>query len=161
MFMGNLLATVMTISLPSVIMNTAVKITAALFTAVIYFSLVFVPAYKDGVNEKNLLQKNQGASVVKFRWLAVGFVLSGIMAVPAVLLLTGNIGLGLYRIIDGAVYPLSLLLIPTAALETGEVPVYAPFIFMGFYLLTAPVCEAGFFCGYKDKLNLDKILYKK
>ena len=156
MLMGNLMATVMTISLASFALNRAVLIIASIFAAAIYLTLIAVPAYKDGVNERLAIKNKKSGEVPKFRWLGIGFVLWGVMLIPSITYLTGNITASVYRLIDGAVYPLSLLL-------TGdelEPLFFSPFVFMGFYLLSAPACYIGFWCGLNDKLNASKIMYK-
>ncbi|MDR0197673.1 MAG: hypothetical protein LBI36_05585, partial [Oscillospiraceae bacterium] len=126
------------------------------FAAIIYLSLVFTPAYKDGVRERALLQNKRVESLPRRRWLFIGLFLWAVMLLPVVLLLTGVMEIGVYRIIDGAVYPLSLVM----AGEGGALPAFAPFVFGAFYGLTVPSCCLGFYLGVNDKLNMDKIMYK-
>ncbi|MCL2634021.1 MAG: hypothetical protein FWD34_05840 [Oscillospiraceae bacterium] len=156
MVMGNLMATIMMISLGGFAMSVAIMSMAALFAAVIYLSLVFIPAYKDGMTEHAALLNKRVESVPKFRWMIVGVILFVISIVPTILFMLGIVNAGVFRIISGAVYPLSLLL-------TGEELVilpFAPFVFLGFYTLTIPACHLGFWCGVNDKLNSSKIMYK-
>ncbi|MDR0221990.1 MAG: hypothetical protein LBI38_00410 [Oscillospiraceae bacterium] len=156
MIMGNLLATIMTLSLASFAQVRAIMGVAAVFAAVIYLSLVFTPAYKDGVRERALLHNKRVETVPKYRWAVIGLILWAIMLIPFVLLLTGVMNVGVYRLVNGAVYPLSLLL----SGSDRELFAFAPFVFAGFYGLTAVSCWLGFYLGVNDKLSMDKIVYK-
>jgi hypothetical protein len=168
MFMGNLLSTVMTISLA--MFRTEILITglSVLLGIAIYLLLVAVPAYKDGLDE-NTKRRNKSVEaepVKKWRWALVGVILWGVMLVPSILFLLLEYNVGVYRLINGAVNPLSVFFVEaiTRGIEPPVVSVslhpIAPYVFMGFYALTVPACHIGFMLGLGDKLNKDKIMYE-
>jgi hypothetical protein len=146
MIMGNIMATVMSFSLYSFSGNMAINGMSVLFAFAIYFSLVAVPAYKDGMDESQLLQSKRVESVPKYRWLGVGAILFAVMLIPNIALLNG-FNIGLYRLICGAVNPL-----------VGFIN--EPLVFIGVYTLTAVACHVGFLLGLGNKLSKDNIMYK-
>jgi len=159
MFMGNLLAGVMTFSLQafrdSKIMMGGIQILAL----VIYLLLVGVPAYKDGLDENTMSKKKQAAPIpagVKYRWLAVGGILWGTAVIPSAAFLFGLLGEGVYKLISGAAAPLSWILVNSDMRLFS----FAPYVFMGVYALTVPACHVGFMLGFHDKLNKDNMMYK-
>jgi len=159
MEMGNLMSLVLTLTLIPFSGNKTITAAFAFCAALVYLSLVFTPAYKDGVNERKLLQNKRAEKAPKFRWLAISLLLWGISLIFAlILLLNFNRSLPLiYCAFNGAVSPLAVLV---TGKSSGNLPYYAPFLFAGFYTLTVPACLLGFWCGLKDKLNTDKIMYK-
>jgi len=157
MVMGNLLSTVMSVSLAPFRGENLIMGMAVLFAMAIYLLLVAVPAYKDGL-EENTRRKNQTVQpppVQKWRWAAIGAILWGIMLVPSVVFLLGRLNVGVYRLICGAVNPMSMFLVG----EEGQLLSYVPYVFMGFYALTVPACYIGFSLGLGDTLNKGKIMY--
>ncbi|MCL1866315.1 MAG: hypothetical protein FWF82_02780, partial [Oscillospiraceae bacterium] len=154
MVMGNVLSTVMTISLASAMGNSAIMGMSVLFAVSIYLLLVAVPAYKNGMEEKLLLKSKRVESVPMYRWLCVGGILFGITAIPSVVFLFGGLTEGVYRLLNGAVYPLSMFLTEGTGefvehFQTGEtmevtrIMPFAPYIFMGVYALTTLSCHIG------------------
>jgi hypothetical protein len=169
MFMGNLLSAIMTISVIPIASAASgqkelVMGIAAVFAMMIYLLLVAVPAYMDGLAENTSrrrisFEKPADETVPKYRWAAVGAILWGVMLIPSVVFLLGGIGTGVYRMLSGAVYPLSLFLVS----DNGGVRSLmstAPYVVMGFYALTLPSCHIGFILGLGDRLSKDKIMYK-
>ncbi|MCL2035780.1 MAG: hypothetical protein FWG83_00115 [Oscillospiraceae bacterium] len=167
MFMGNLLATIMAFSLSSLMSETFMVGMAALFAMAIYLLLVAVPAYKDGVAE-GIKAKNQSPdesiAKPKHTWALIGVILCGVMLIPTIVYLSGSLNMGVYRLICGAIFPLSYFFEWTVLGDIGITERgfygFAPFVFMGFYALTIPACHLGFMLGFGDKLNKDKIMYK-
>jgi hypothetical protein len=151
MVMGNFLAAIMTFSLYSFMGAAAVQGMAVLFAAAIYLLLVGVPAYKNGLAERSMLENKRVESVPVYRWAGVGVILFVIAVIPSVLLVLGVLNIGWFRLICGAVGQLSMFL--------DGLP-FAPYVYMGFYALTILSCHVGFMLGLGDKLNKDKILYK-
>ncbi|MCL1789594.1 MAG: hypothetical protein FWG33_04475 [Oscillospiraceae bacterium] len=170
MFMGNLLSVIMSISLAFFRSETLIMILSVFFGIAIYLLLVAVPAYKDGL-ETNTKLKDDSAEIPKWRWALVGVVLWGIMLVPSIIYLLSAYNEGVYRILNGAVFPLSaFMLISTVTTESPlssllievlHLAPFAPYVFMGFYALTIPACQFGFMLGLRDSLNKDKVMYEK
>jgi len=149
MLMGNLLATVMTISLAAFGGSAVIMGLATLFAMAIYLMLAGVPAYKDGLY-KSTKQSQDNHDRGKYRWLAVGVIGWGIMLVPSVVFLLGGLGEGMYRLICGAVYPLSLFLVEDVDGVRSMLP-WVPYVFIGFYALTVPACYVGYALGNRQK----------
>lgn len=145
MEMGNILSLVLSLTL---IPFQKIRFIAAVFAfcaAFVYLSLVFTVAYKDGVSLKG------AENPPKRRWLLISLALWGISVVWA-LILVADESWGLpYLALNGAVAPLAVW-VKTA---------YLPYVGIGFYALNVPACLLGFWCGANDKLNTDKIVYKK
>jgi len=148
--MGNVLALVLAFTL---IPFRRIGFLAAIFAlcaAFVYLSLVFTAAYKDGTSYRN---SKSAEKPPKRRWLLISLALWGISVIwAAVLLLLSNDSLGLpYLALNGAVAPLSVW-VKTA---------YMPYVGIGFYALNVPACLVGFWCGLNNKLDADRIVYKK
>ena len=156
MVMGNLLATIMSISLAPFSTETAIMGLAVLFAMAIYLLLVAVPAYKNGMDENKNIESGSDLKIPKYRWVVIGLIEWGIMLIPSLVFLSVGYSIGVYRIILGAIQPLSLFLVN----ENGVMLSYSPYVFMGFYALTVPACHIGFILGAGDKLNKDRIMYK-
>jgi len=153
MFMGNFMSLILEITLIPFSGNKFLTVIFAFCAMFIYLSLMFTVAYKDGTNCRKLLkaqnaQNSQNAP--KIRWLIISLALWGLSVIFAVILLFNEPFRLPYLLLNGAVAPLDSLLLPE----------YSPYVFMGFYALTVPACLLGFWCGIKDKLNVDKIVYK-
>ena len=150
MVMGNLLSTIMTVSLAPFRGETLIAGLAIVFAIAIYLLLVAVPAYKNGLDEHTKLKKSsEGSGVPKYRWLAVGAILWAAMLVISGIYLLGGLPSGAYRLIHGATFQLnSFVRLP-----------YIPIVNACFYALTIPACHIGFILGLGDKLNKDKIMY--
>jgi len=150
MEMGNVMSLVLSITLIPYSNNKAITIVFALCAAVVFFSLVFTSAYKDGVKERGFLKRG-AENPPKHRRLVISLLLWGISVIFAVVLpIAGDWYRLVYLALNGSVIPLlSLVRIK-----------YAPFAAIGYYALTIPSYLLGYWCGLKDKLNTDKIIYK-
>ena len=152
MIMGNIMSVIVTISLRSTEPN-FLAIVSVLFSAMIYFILVAVPAYKDGLDEHTKSQKNKNnqnndSKKTSYKWIIIGVILFAIMT--CTILTAPLAGVGLYRMFNGATLQITLLIKNQ----------YIPFVNLGFYALTVPVCHIGYILGLGDKLSKDKVLYK-
>ncbi len=62
-----------------------------------------------------------------------------------------------YRIVCGTIYPPSIL---CGITDMNSLSIAFPLSVMAVYLLIPFFCALRFHCGYYDKLNPDKIIYK-
>ncbi|MCL2072129.1 MAG: hypothetical protein FWH07_07865 [Oscillospiraceae bacterium] len=171
--MGNLLSTIMTISLAMFRMEILIMGLSVVFGMAIYLLLVAVPAYKDGLEENTRAKRETGGerTATQWRWAFVGLILWGVMLIPSIVFLLSDFNEGAYRLINGAVSPLSaFMLTGTGEFVTNQagdeteilqLASFAPYVFMGFYALTIPACHIGFMLGLRDSFNKDRLLYGK
>ena len=156
MFMGNLLASVMTLALAFFRMEILIMGIAVLLAMAIYLMLVSVPAYKDGQE----IKKSRNGGIPKWRWAVIGVIVWAVAAIPSVIFLIERYNTGAYRFINGAVNPLSaffltgtgqFMLNPAGVeVEIMRLASFAPYVFIGFYALTIPACHIGFIMGLKS-----------
>lgn len=164
MVFGNLLSTIMTISIAVVANVTFVQVIAFIFTTFIFYSLIFTAAYKDGVRERKMVHLKKVDEPNKMRWVNIGLLLWLVMALLALALFVDKAAglwydfLLVYRIVCGAVYPLSLLICGNTI---DDMAAFVPLIFMAYYALIPLACRIGFKVGYEDKFNPDSIMYQK
>jgi len=171
MIMGNVLSTVMAFSLYAFIGNTILMFFISIFAIAIYLMLVAVPAYKDGLEESVKIKSKRCKieDIPTNRWLFVGVILFGVMLIPSFGYLFFSLNEGVYRLICGAIHPLSWILVEGSGrfreglngeqIELMRLVKFAPYVFMGLYTLTIPACHIGFMLGLKDKLSKG-IMYK-
>lgn len=164
MVFGNLLCTVMTISTAPFIDSAFMKIIIFVFALFIFYSLIFTCGYKDGNSEQNYVRLHKAEPPSDYKWVKIGSVLTAIMAVPSIILLLDKL-CGWYfdmtlvhRIIDGMIYPLSLLLVPESSIDS--MAVFVPFIYILCYALIPVATHFGFYFGYTQKFDKDKLMYK-
>jgi len=144
--MGNVMALVLALTMIPFQKARFLAAIFALCAAFVYLSLVFTAAYKDGTSYR------KAEKPPKRRWLLISLALWGISVIWAAALLLSKDSLGLpYLALNGAIAPLAVW-VKTA---------YLPYVGIGFYALNIPACLLGFWCGLYDKLNTDKIIYKK
>lgn len=98
------------------------------------------------------------------KWVKIGAALMGIMFVPSIVLLIAklmnwyfDITL-IHRVIDGMIYPLSLLLVPDSNIDSMQI--FVPFIYMLCYALIPVATHLGFYCGYTGKLDKGNVMYE-
>ena len=63
-----------------------------------------------------------------------------------------------HRIIDGMVYPLSLMIVPDNSIDGMQV--FVPFIYMLCYAGIPAATHLGYYFGYTQKFNKDDIMYE-
>ena len=95
---------------------------------------------------------------------SIGIILMAIMFVPSLLLLLDKL-CGWYfdmtfvhRIIDGLVYPLSLMIVPENTIDSMDI--FVPFIYMLCYAGIPVATHLGYYFGYTQKFNKDDIMYQ-
>lgn len=179
--LGNVLCLFMTMALTIFSVQTGAElifnIIAMICGTLIFYMLVFTVAWKDGVRERKLLQFHRVESPLKYRWLILGFILFAIAAAPTLLLLLNKLffpdsdTLYIYRFISGSAYPFIQTFIPHPNLETvawlptdyrqiDEMSVLFPALMLVYYALIPAATQLGWYAGFHDKLNTDKIVYK-
>ncbi|MDE7361997.1 MAG: hypothetical protein K2N38_08705 [Oscillospiraceae bacterium] len=170
--LGNVLCLVMTVAVFVFGSNMIVKTIAVGCSAIIFFSLVFTAAWRNGAREHSLVKLGRVDSEVKYRWIAIGLIMFVFAAAPTVFLLANKLffpeqdNLIIYQFISGSAYPLVLTFTPRAeslVSQTSRVEsmsVLFPVFMLLYYALIPVVTQLGFWVGYKDKFNPDKIMYK-
>ena len=63
-----------------------------------------------------------------------------------------------HRIIDGLVYPLSLMIVPENTIDSMDI--FVPFIYMLCYAGIPAATHLGYYFGYTQKFNKDDIMYQ-
>ena len=175
--LGNVLCLFMTMALSMFGGNIIFNIIAMICGTLIFHMLVFAVAWKDGVRERNLVKYHRVDSPLKYRWLILGFILFAIAASPTELLLLNklffpdNDTLYFYRFISGSAFPFiqtfipkpdldSPAWIPTEYRQIDSMPVLFPALMLIFYAVIPVMTQLGWYIGYYDKFNSDKIIYK-
>ena len=169
---GNVLCLVMTMAIFFFGDYLIIKISAILFAAMIFFSLMFTVAWKDGVQERKIIDRHPELGEKKFRWLAVGAIMFVFAAAPTFFLLFNKLffpasdNLIIYQFVSGSAYPFVITFTLKAESLSGSVSrvetmsVLLPSLLLVYYALIPAVTQLGFWFGYRDKLNTDKIVYK-
>lgn len=169
---GNVLCLVMTMAIFFFGDYLIIKILAILFAVLIFFLLVFTVAWKDGARERKLVNLHPDLGEKKHRWLAVGAVMFAVAAAPTVFLLLNKLffsesdNLLIYQFVSGSAYPFVIAFTPKADSLSSDISrvetmsVLLPSLLLVYYALIPAVTQFGFWIGYRDKLNVDKIVYK-
>lgn len=169
---GNVLCLVMTLAIFFFGDYAVIKILAIMFAALIFFSLMFTVAWQDGTRERKLINYHPELGEKKYRWVAVGAVMFVFAAAPTVFLLFNKLffpdsdNLLIYQFISGSAYPFVITFTPKADSLSSDVSrvqtmsALLPSLLLVYYALIPAVTQLGFWVGYRDKLNVDKIMYK-
>ncbi|MCH5325321.1 MAG: hypothetical protein J1E39_08900 [Eubacterium sp.] len=163
MLLGNVLCTIMTISTAAFISMDMIKVVVVLLAFIIFYSLIFTVGYKDGDREQKYVNLHKAEPPDMHKWVKIGIILTLIMYIPSILLIINKLSgiefdmLLVYRFADGLVYALALLLIPDNTIDSMNVAV--PFVFMLCYSLIPVAAHLGYYFGYTQKLDKDKIMY--
>ena len=169
---GNVLCLVMTMAIFFFGDYVIIKILAILFAVLIFFSLMFTVAWQDGVRERKIISRTPELGEKKFRWISVGVIMFLFAAAPTVFLLLNKLffpesdNLLIYQFISGSAYPFVITFTPKAESLSSSVSrvqtmsVLLPSLLLVYYALIPAVTQLGFWFGYRDKINVDKIVYK-
>lgn len=172
MLLGNVLCTIMTLSTAPFIGMDIIKVVVVILAFIIFYSLMFTVGYKDGDREQNFVRLHKAEPPDSYKWLKIGIILTLVMFIPSVLLLINKLTgtflfldmdiLPYYRFADGLVYALSLMLIPDGkeGNTIEQMNVVLPFIFMLCYSLIPVATHFGYYFGYTQKFDSDKLMYK-
>ncbi len=174
--LGNVMCLIMTMALAMFGVNLFTNILSiACCTAVLYM-LVFTVAWKDGCDERSLLKNGRVSSPLKYRWLFIGLLMFAFASTPTLVLLANKLffpeedTLFLYRFMCGSAYPFVNTFIPaveaniddwhTSLRQFDNMSVRFPVLMLAYYALIPAVTQLGYYMGFNDKLNPDKIMYK-
>ena len=169
---GNVLCLVMTMAIFFFGDYLIIKILAISFAVMIFFSLVFTAAWKDGARERKLVGLHPEVGEKKLRWVAVGAIMFAFAAAPTVFLLLNKLffpesdNLLIYQFVSGSAYPFVITFTPKADSLSSSVSrvetmsVLLPSLLLAYYALIPAVTQLGFWVGYRDKFNADRIVYK-
>ena len=164
MLFGNILCAIMTLSTAPFIGNDFMKIVIFVLAIAVFYSLMFTVAYKDGTREQRYVKLHKCEEPDMKKWVKIGSALMGIMFVPSFVLLIAKLT-GWYfditlihRIVDGMIYPLSLLLVPDSNIDSMQL--FVPFIYMLCYAFIPVATHFGFYFGYTGKFEKENIMYE-
>lgn len=174
--LGNVMCLIMTMALAMFGLNLFMNILSILCCSAVFFMLVFTVAWKDGCDERSLVKHGRVEAPLKYRWILIGSLMFLAAAIPTIVLLLNKQffpeadTLFLYRFISGSAYPFVNTFIPTAEANVDawhttlrqfdNMSVWFPVLMLVYYALIPAVTQLGYYMGYHDKLNADKIMYK-
>lgn len=175
--LGNVLCLFMTMGLGMFGVNLFTKIVSISCGILIFYLLVFTPAWKDGTRERSLIKLGRESSEKKYRWIAIGAIMFVFAALPSAVLLLNKLYfpeqdlLILYRLVSGSAYPFVMAFVPPVTVESeawvetsfreiDNMSVIFPILMMVYYLLIPVATQVGYYIGFNDKMNKDKIMYK-
>lgn len=179
--LGNILCLFMTMALTmfstkmggDIVFN----IIAIICGTLIFYMLIFTVGWKDGVRERSLVKNHRVEAPLKHRWIILGIILFFIAAAPTIVLLLNKLffpqedTLLLYRFVSGSAFPFIQTFIPQPDLETkawiatgylqiDSMSALFPALMLLYYLPIPAATQLGWYVGYYDKFNADKIIYK-
>ena len=174
---GNVLCVIMTMAVHMFGNNLFTNALAIILGTAIFFSLIFTAAWKNGAKERNTAKLHSAEGLKKHRWLAIGLIMFAIGAAPSVVLLLNKLCFPTqdlllpYQFVSGSAYPFVLAFVPPVesdgfAWVTSEVNridsvnVLFPVLMIGYYAFIPVIAQLGYWVGFNDKLNADKIVYK-
>lgn len=174
--LGNIMSLFVTMALNMFGANVFMKALAALCSTAILLMLVFTVAWKDGTRERSLVTLHRVEGEQKHRWTLVGIFMYLFAAAPSIVLLLNKLlfpdadTLYFYRFISGSAYPFVLLFVDQVVVEEAwtsttfrqidNMSALFPALMTAYYVLVFVAAKLGYWCGFNDKLNKDKIMYK-
>lgn len=175
--LGNVMCLFMTMGLAMFGGNLFTDILSIICGTAIFFMLVFTVAWKDGTAERSLVKNHRVEGPLKYRWLLIGAIMFIIAAAPTIVLLLNKLffpqedTLYLYRFISGSAFPFLMTFVPNVVTESEawmpttlrQIDLMSPLfpaLMLIFYALIPIITHLGYWAGYNDKLNTDKIMYK-
>lgn len=143
----------------------------------IFYMLVFTAGWKDGCRERSLVKNHRVDAPLKYRWIFIGIILFVIAAAPSLVLLLNKLFfpeediLLIYRFVSGSALPFIQTFIPQPDLATkawvqtsyrqiDSMSALFPALMMVYYALIPVITQLGWYIGYTDKWNTEKIVYK-
>ena len=174
--LGNVMCLVMTMALAMFGKSIFFNAVSILCCSAVFFMLVFTVAWKDGTAERSLVKNGRVDKPLKYRWIFIGLVMFAVASLPTWVLLINKLffpeadTLFVYRFISGSAFPFIQMFIPDVVTDTeawvpttlrqiDNMSVAFPALMLVYYLLIPVVTQLGFYMGYNDKLNTDKIMY--
>ena len=174
---GNVLCVFMTMAVHMFGNNLFTNALAIILGTAIFYSLVFTVAWKHGSNERKLVKFHNSEGLKKHLRLAVWLIMFVFAAVPSVVLLLNKLVfpdqdlLLPYQFVSGSSYPFVLAFVPPVESDgyawvaseinrVDSVNVLFPVLMIAYYALIPVTTQLGYWAGFNDKLNADKIVYK-
>lgn len=153
------------------------NILAIICCTLVFYMLVFTAGWKDGNRERSLVKNHRVEAPLKYRWIFIGIILYIIAALPSLVLLLNKLffpeedTLYLYRFISGSAYPFVQTFLPQPDLDTkawehtvyrqiDSMPALFPALMLVYYAIIPVMTQLGWYIGYTDKWNTDKLMYK-
>ncbi len=174
--LGNVMCLIMTMALAMFGGGFITDALSIFCCTAVFFMLVFTVAWKDGVAERSLVKNGRVSAPLKYRWILIGLVMFLFAALPTIVLLLNKLffpqadTLFLYRFISGSAFPFVNTFIPTVEANVDKwhttlrqfdnMSVLFPVLMMVYYLIIPAITQLGYYMGYNDKLNTDKIMYQ-
>lgn len=175
--LGNVLCLFMTMGMAMFGANWFFNMLSLICGVLIFYLLVFTAAWKDGVRERSLVRLKRVEREKKYRWIFIGLIMFAFAAAPTFILLLNKLffpqedTLYLYRLICGSAYPFVMTFIPPVITESeawtattlrqiDNMSALFPALMLLYYAAIPVVTQLGWWCGFNDKLNMDKIMYK-
>lgn len=174
--LGNVLCLFMTMGLGMFGVNLFTKAVSIACGTLIFYLLIFTAAWKDGTRERSLIKLGRESEEKKYRWIFIGAVMFVFAALPSAVLLLNKLYfpeqdlLIPYRLVSGSAYPFVMAFIPpviteseawveTSLRQIDNMSALFPALMMAYYLLIPVAAQLGYYIGFNDKLNKDKIMY--
>ena len=174
--LGNVMCLVMTMALAMFGVSLFTNVISIFCCTAVFYMLVFTVAWKDGTAERSLVKNGRVEKPLKYRWIAIGLVMFAVAAIPTIILLLNKLffpeadTLFVYRFISASAYPFVNTFIPaaeadidlwhTSMRQIDNMTVLFPVLMLVYYLLIPAITQLGYYMGFNDKLNAEKIMYK-
>ena len=175
--LGNVMCLFVTMGLAMFGANMFTNVVSIMCGLAIFFMLVFTVAWKDGTAERSLIKNHRVDSPLKYRWIFIGLLMALIASIPTIVLLLNKLVFPqedtffLYRFINGSAYPFIMTFVEpvvtendawvgTSLRQIDNMDVMFPVLMLVYYALIPVVTQLGYWMGFNDKLNQDKIMYK-
>lgn len=135
-----------------------------LFCSIILLGLFVNFAWKDAKAEIQIIKYKRENTEVKYRWLLIGLFMTIPFYITLALLIVSKLGyignvMPIYKILNAQFLPLIALIAPDADVANMawySVPIFA------IMPLTIPIAtHISFTISYKDKVNLENIMYEE
>lgn len=175
--LGNIMTLIATMALVMFGMNTFTNILGMIISVLIFYLLVFTVAWKDGAAERSLVKNGRVDGPLKYRWIWIGLAMMAVSMIPTLILLLNVLffpqedTLYIYKFINGSAFPFVSTFIPVPELTTDawiptmqrqfdNMSVWFPSLMLIYYMFIPVATQSGYYMGYNDTLNTDKIMYK-
>ncbi len=174
--LGNVMCLIMTMALAMFGLNLFMNILSILCCSAVFYMLVFTVAWKDGCDERSLLKHGRVDKPLRYRWIFIGLLMFLFASIPTIILLLNKLffpeedTLFLYRFLSSSAYPFVNTFVPmveaniddwhTSLRQFDNMSVWFPVLMLVYYALIPAVTQLGYYMGFNDKLNTDKIMYK-
>ncbi len=176
--LGNVMCLFATMGLTMFGKNLFTNVLGIIFAALIFFLLMFKVAWQDGTRERSLVKNGRVDGPLKYRWVLIGFAMYAVAIIPTVVLLLNVLcfpeadTLFFYKFVNGSAFPFVSTFIPTVELkkevwietaatrQLDNMSILFPILMLAYYALIPIATHIGYYMGYNDTLNTDKIMYK-